>query len=170
MNFLELVRKRYSCKKYSSAPVEEHVLQSVLEAGRWAPTAKNTQAQHVYVAQSADAIRAVDSATPCRYGAPTVLIITYDRNKEYVYPDGDLCSGSEDAAIIAAHMMLAAAECGAATCWINHFRGHALSEALHIPQNEKIILLMDLGYAAEDFHPLPNHDSRRPLSETVSYI
>lgn len=170
MNFLELVKNRYSCKKYSSKLVEDHILKSILEAGRWAPTAKNTQAQHIYVAQSSDAIQAVDSSTPCRYGAPAVLIITYDRDREYVYPDGDLRSGSEDAAIIATHMMLAAADYGVATCWINNFHGEKLAELLHIPQNERIILLMDLGYPADGFQPLPNHDSRRPLSETVSYI
>lgn len=30
-------------------------------------------------------------------------------------------------------------------------------------------MLLDLGYAAEGTGPLPNHESRRPLSETVTY-
>ena len=29
---------------------------------------------------------------------------------------------------------------------------------------------MDLGYAAENTDPLPNHDSRKDLSETVVYL
>ena len=31
-------------------------------------------------------------------------------------------------------------------------------------------MLLDLGYAAEGAGPLENHDSRKPLSETVSYM
>ena len=38
------------------------------------------------------------------------------------------------------------------------------------PENEKIVMLLDLGYAAEDAKPLPNHGNRKPLEETVSYI
>jgi len=31
-------------------------------------------------------------------------------------------------------------------------------------------MLLDLGYAAEGAGPLPNHSSRKPLAETVSYL
>lgn len=30
-------------------------------------------------------------------------------------------------------------------------------------------MLLDLGYAAEGTGPLPNHESRKPLAETVTY-
>ena len=45
-----------------------------------------------------------------------------------------------------------------------------MAEVLGLPGNEEILMLLDLGYAAEGAGPLPNHDSRKPLSETVSYI
>ena len=31
-------------------------------------------------------------------------------------------------------------------------------------------MLLDLGFAAEGFVPLPNHTSRKPLEETVKYL
>ena len=37
-------------------------------------------------------------------------------------------------------------------------------------ENEEILMLLDLGHAAEGAGPLANHMSRKPLSETVSYI
>lgn len=43
MKFLELAEKRYSCKKFSSKPLEEEKLEYILQAGRLAPTAKNLQ-------------------------------------------------------------------------------------------------------------------------------
>ncbi|MGI6512164.1 MAG: nitroreductase family protein [Catenisphaera adipataccumulans] len=41
MEFSELIKARYSCKKYDGRPVEPAKLQQILAAGRLAPTAKN---------------------------------------------------------------------------------------------------------------------------------
>ena len=43
MNFLDLAKSRFSCRAFSATPVEEEKLQLVLEAGRIAPTATNSQ-------------------------------------------------------------------------------------------------------------------------------
>ena len=41
MDFLELARARYSCRKLTNAPVAAEKLERILEAARVAPTAKN---------------------------------------------------------------------------------------------------------------------------------
>jgi nitroreductase len=43
MEFSELIKTRYSVRAYKPAPVEDEVLQQVLEAARLAPTATNAQ-------------------------------------------------------------------------------------------------------------------------------
>ena len=170
MEFRDVVRNRYSCKKYSARQVEPEKLNAILEAGRLAPTAKNLQEQHVYVVQSEEGLAKIDAATPCRYGAPTVLVVAYDRNNVFTYPGGKTDSGAEDATIVATHMILAAADEGVDSCWLNFLDPEKLAEALGLPENEEILMLMDLGYAAEGAGPLPNHASRKPLEETVSYL
>ena len=170
MEYAKLVQARYSCKKYSDRPVEAEKLNAILEAGRAAPTAKNLQEQHVYVLQSAEALARMDAVTPCRYGAGTVLAVAFDKNNVFTYPGGKRDSGVEDATIVATHMILAAANEGVDSCWINFFDPEKLAEALGLPENEEILMLMDLGYAAEGAGPLPNHASRKPLAETVSYL
>ena len=170
MEFKEVVRSRYSCKKYSSRPVEAEKLEAILEAGRLAPTAKNLQEQHVYVVQSAEKQEKVDAITPCRYGAPTVLVVAYDRNNVFTYPGGKRDSGAEDATIVATHMILAAADEGVDSCWVNFMDPEKLAAALGLPENEEVLMVMDLGYAAEGAGPLPNHSSRKPLEETVSRL
>ena len=170
MDFNSLAAKRYSCKKYSSRPVEKEIIEKILEAGRLAPTAKNLQEQHIYVAQSPEALEAIDKVTPCRYGASTVLIVAFDKNNVYTYPGGKRDSGIEDASIVATHLMLGAAAQNVDSCWVNNFNPETLHQLLSLPENEEILMLLDLGYAAEDAGPLPNHNSRKPLSETVSYI
>ena len=170
MEFRDVIRNRYSCKKYSDRQVEEEKLQAILEAGRLAPTAKNLQEQHVYVVRSEKALALVDSATPCRYGAPVVLVVAFDKNNVFTYPGGKRDSGAEDAAIVATHMILAAADEGVDSCWINFFDPAKVSEALGLPENEEVLMLLDLGYAAPGAGPLPNHANRKPLGETVSYL
>ena len=75
MEFTEVVKNRYSCKKYGDKKVEAEKLEAILEAGRMAPTAKNLQEQRIYVLQSEEALSKVDQCTPCRYGAPVVLVV-----------------------------------------------------------------------------------------------
>jgi nitroreductase len=170
MEFKEVIKARYSCKKYSDRQVEKEKLDAILNAGRLAPTAKNLQEQHVYVAQSAEVLAKIDIVTPCRYGAPTVLVIAFDKNNVFTYPGGKRDSGIEDATIAATHMILAAADEGVDSCWINYFDPEKLAEVLGLPENEEVLMIMDLGYAAEGAGPLPNHGSRKDLSETVRYL
>ena len=65
MEFKDVIKNRYSCKKYSDRQVEPEKLDYILEAGRLAPTAKNLQEQHIYVIQSPEMLAKVDALTPC---------------------------------------------------------------------------------------------------------
>ncbi|MCR4902216.1 MAG: nitroreductase family protein [Butyrivibrio sp.] len=170
MEFKEVIKQRYSCKKYSERKVDRARLNEILEAGRLAPTAKNLQEQHIYVVESKEKLEIIDKATPCRYGAPTVLVVAFDKNNVFTYPGGKRDSGVEDASIVATHLTLAAANAGVDNCWINFFDPDKLAKDLGLPENEEILMLLDLGYAAEGVGPLDNHNSRKELSETVTHI
>ena len=170
MEFCEVIKQRYSCKKYSGRQVEDENLAAILEAGRLAPTAKNLQEQHIYVVRDPAALAKIDTVTPCRYGAPTVLAVAFDSESVFTYPGGSRDSGMEDATIVATHMIRAAANAGVDSCWVNFFDPAELKEALGLPQQEELLMIMDLGYAAEGAGPLPNHFSRKALDQTVTYI
>ncbi len=170
MDFIQLAEKRYSCKKYGERAVEPEKLARILEAGRLAPTAKNLQEQRVYVVRSEEGLEKIDRVTPCRYGAGTVLVVAYDRRNVFTYPGGKRDSGTEDATIVATHLLLAAAAEGVDSCWVNFFDPEKLAAELGLPENEDVLMLLDLGYAAEGAGPLPNHGSRKPLAETVAYL
>jgi len=170
MEFTDVIEKRYSCKNYSARKVEDEKLTAILSAGRVAPTAKNFQEQRIYVVRSEEGLAKIDAATPCRYGAPICLVVAYDRSNMFTYPGGKHTSGAEDAAIVATHMLLAAANAGVDSCWINFFDPEKLAAELGLPENEEVLMLMDLGYAAEGAGPLANHGLRKPLEETVAYL
>lgn len=170
MEFTKVITERYSCKKFDGRKVDEAQLAEILEAARVAPTAKNLQEQHIYVLQSEESLAKLDQVTPCRYGASTCLVVAFDRGNVFTYPGDKRDSGIEDATIVATHLMLAAANAGVDSCWINFFDPEKLAKELELPAHEEILMVLDLGYAAEGAGPLPNHNSRKPLTETVSYL
>ncbi|MDO4289145.1 MAG: nitroreductase family protein [Eubacterium sp.] len=170
MEFTELAKNRYACKKFDGRPVEKAQLEAILEAGRLAPTAKNLQEQRVYVVESEEGLAKLDKVTPCRYGAATCVVVAFDTDNVFTYPGDKRDSGVEDATIVATHMMLAAAAYGVDSCWINFFDPELLAKALDLPENEEILMILDLGYAAEGAGPLANHNQRKALEETVAYL
>lgn len=170
MEFKEVIKNRYSCRKYSDRNVEPEKLSAILEAGRVAPTAKNLQEQRIYVLQSEEALAKIDSVTPCRFGAPVVIAVAFDKNDVYTYPGGMKSSGDEDATIVATHMILAATDEGLGSCWLNRFDPQQTAELLGLPENEELVMLMDIGYAAEDAEPAPMHEKRKDIAATVKFL
>ena len=148
----------------------EDKLTAILEAGRLAPTAKNLQEQRIYVLSSKESIDKLDKATPCRYGAGTCLVVAFDKKNVFTYPGGKRNSRIEDATIVATHMILAAADNGIDSCWVNFFDPEVLAQELGLPENEEVLMVMDLGYAMDGVKPLPNHELRKSLCETVTVL
>ena len=170
MDFIKLAKDRYSLKSYDGRKVEKEKLGVILEAANLAPTAKNLQNNFIYVAESEETLAKVDELTPCRYGASTVLIISYDESKVFTYPGGKYDSGFEDAAIVATHIILAAKSVGVDSCWINNMDPDKAREVFGLPDNEVVVCLIDLGYPAEGAGPLANHSKRKEIEEFVRYI
>lgn len=86
MEFTQLIVQRYSCKNFGAGKVDAAALHTILEAGRLAPTAKNTQEQRIYVVQSEEGLAKIDAATPCRYGAPVCLVVAMTRTTPLLTP------------------------------------------------------------------------------------
>lgn len=169
-SFMDIVRSRYSCRDFDSTQVKQEHLDTILEAGRLAPTAKNLQEQHIYVCQSQESLAKIDSISPCRYGAPTCLVVTWDATNVFTYPGNQQNSGAEDATIVATHMMLAAKSVGVESCWVNYFDPDAMRNALNISKNEVVLMILPIGYAGKQAAPSQSHTSRKPLEETVTYL
>ena len=170
MEFSEVIQNQYSCKKFDGRQVEKEQLDAILEAGRLAPTAKNLQEQRIYVVQTEEGLAKIDKVTPCRYGAGTVLVVAFDKENVFTYPGDKRDSGIEDATIVATHLMLAAQANGVDSCWINFFDPEVMAKELGLPENEEVLMVLDLGYAVEGTKPLATHSQRKELTETVVYL
>ena len=171
MDFEKLAKERYSLRKFTDTPVEPEKLEKVLEAGRVSPTAKNLQSQRVYVLQSPEALAKCDQLTPCRYGAPCVLVVGYDRDAAWVRDQFDNKNHGEiDSAIAATHMVLQAADLGVGSVWVGIFDIFKVNETLGIPENVVVTAFLPMGYPAEGAHPAKMHEDKKPMEHMVTYL
>lgn len=79
-------------------------------------------------------------------------------------------SGIEDVSIVATHVMLQAAELDLDTVWCNFFPNKRLEETLGLLGEERSVVLMPVGYRAENVKPSPMHEATRPLEEMVKRL
>ena len=170
MTFSELVKARYSVRKFSDKPIEPEKLNAVLEAARLAPTAKNLQPVYVYVVASPQGMEKMRTLTPCHYDAPVVLIFAKNTQEEWHHPQENLTSGSEDVAIAATHAMLAATDQGLGTCWVKFFVPQDVSHAYNLPAHLVPVALLPIGYAADDCVPADRHTQRKERNDFISYL
>ncbi len=168
MELLELLQKRYSVRKFSDRPVEQEKLDKIAAAAMAAPSAKDFQPVKVYVLKSEEAIARIRNVTRCAYNAPVVMMIAVDRNKEWHNDlEEGITSGVQDASIICDHMMLEATSLGLGSVWVAWFSPSKAHEAFELPENEQVIMLLPIGYAAEDAEPAPNHFKRISKEEMI---
>ena len=171
MTFQELARARYSVRNFLDTPIEAEKMSLILDAGRVAPTACNFQPQRIYVAKSAESREKLAQVCRCTFGAPVILVVCYDRERDWknkLMPGYE--SGETDAAIVCTHMMLQAFELGIGSCWVGYFNADAVKEALGLPENITVSALLPMGYPAENAEPLPLHDQIREFGDTITEI
>jgi len=165
MEFEKVIRERHATRKFQNKVVERDKLESILEAGRLAPTAKNNQPIKIIVVEKE--IDKIDLASPCRYGAPTVLLVCGD--KEKAFQKGDHSTFEMDACIVATHMMLEATNQGISNIWVEMFDEKVLRENFSLRENLVPVCLIPIGYEEENLPVNPNHLNRKPLEEIVEY-
>jgi len=165
MTVLEAIGRRYSCRAYQDKPIEQDKLDSVFEAARLAPSAKNTQDWRFVVVTDKETKRRVADTT----NRPEVFqkagaIVAACSNSDEVMRCGQAI-GPIDVAIALEHIALQAAELGLATCWIGSFYTDKVREILDIPADVAIIELMAIGYPADS----KKEPQREPMGKIVCY-
>ena len=154
MNFLELVKNRYSCRAYKSQNVEKEKLDYILECVRLAPSAVNKQPWRFRIVSN-DVEKAKLQQCYSRdwfNSAPVYIVASILHDEEWVRRDGKH-HGDIDIAIAVEHLCLAATEQGLATCWVCNFDAALCKELFALPDNEEPAVIIPLGYAADDMKP-----------------
>lgn len=159
MQFMEVVRRRRSIRRYKTLPVPENVLTRILEAARLAPSAGNRQPWHFVVIKDEETKKQLGISSWAAE-APVVIVGCVDTTVR----TEPLCL--VDLSIAFEHIVLAAADSGLGTCWIGRINAdEPIKKVLGIPEHVKVVAVTPLGYPDET----PGPKARKPLSEIVHY-
>jgi nitroreductase len=167
MEYSDLIAARYSVRAYRPDPVEDEKLQAVLEAARLAPTAANRQPFQLVVMRTAgreEEIRKI-YRKPWFVQAPLVIGVCAISSLAWVRESDRFNARMIDAAIVADHLILAAADQGLGTCWVAAFDVEAARSIMELPDEAEPVIFTPLGYPADQ----PGPKVRKPLSELVRY-
>ena len=168
LTFAELAKERYSVRKYKSQPVEQSKLEKMLDTMRIAPTAGNRQPHRIRVITDAAELKMVDECTRCRFEAPLVFLVCYDKNAAWVRDKFDnAMSGDVDASIVTTFLMMQAQELGLGSCWVMFFDPAKTRELFALPENIVPVAFLPVGYPADDAEPAPRHFERQALKDIL---
>ncbi len=174
MEFLELAKQRYSERRFDSRPIEQEKLDRILEAGRVVPTACNYQPQRFYLIRRAEAMAKLKQVTPFHYNVPLMILVCYDARTVWRNPQDrwyeNYNSGEQDASIAAATMMYEAEELGIHSIWIRGFDSKTVSQTFKLPESVVPVMMLGLGYPAENAGPHAWHFKRMPIEAMTTEL
>ncbi|MGH7540437.1 MAG: nitroreductase family protein, partial [Gemmatimonadota bacterium] len=157
---VSLARNRRPVQRFADRPVPADALETVLEAARYAPSAREAQPWRLVVVQEALARHRLAAAAfhhPHLKTAP-VVIACCARIHSHVSGSGRP-SWPADLAAATQTMMLAAADLGLHASWISGYREPDVRSVLGIPADVPVAALFALGYP-EGLAPLPERVPR----------
>ena len=163
---LHLLRNRRPVRRFRDRLVEPEIVESVLEAARYASSAREAQPWRFVVVQEALARHRIAAAAfnhPHVKTAP-VVIACCARIHSHVSGTGRQ-SFSMDLASATQAMMLTAADLGLQSSWIYGFREGAVRQILGVPEPVPIVALFCLGYH-DGLAELPE---RLPREEVIAW-
>ena len=169
MNFSELVKARYSCRKFSDKPVEDSMIDAIVEAAIAAPTAKNVQPVKVWVIRSSEALGKIKQCTPFKWmeNAQAVFLVGGTTEGAFVRPSDSRNFEDVDATIVATHIMLAVQALGLGSTWVGMFDVNKVRELFPETAGWDLVAIFPVGYPASDAQPSERHSLRRNIAEYV---
>jgi len=176
VSLLSEIANRHSGRAYSGRPVSIEDLESILEAGRWAPSCNNTQAWNFVVLTDSDVLsKARDALTRGNaYGKKAPVIVIVCAKVDAGCPSHGLPYFMMDVGLAVENMLLQAVHLGLMGHPTAGWNEELLKQVTGIPSEYRIVTVMFLGYA-EDLNNLDpetrakesQRSTRRPLSEVV---
>lgn len=166
MNFLDLVKKRYSVRAYSPRTIESEKMDYIMECVRLAPSAVNFQPWHFSIVADPEKLTALKSTYAREWiqTAPCIIVACADHQEAWHRKMDGKDHADVDIAIAVEHLCLAAAEQGLGTCWVCNFDASRCKEVMSLPENWEPVALIPIGYPTEESVP---EKRRKTLDEII---
>lgn len=170
MNVLETILKRRSIRKFKKEEIPEEKVEKLKEALIWAPSAGNLQARKFYFVFNKEKKRELAKAALNQNfiaQAPLVIVGCCDLRKISWYGErGKNLYTICDVACAIENLMLQAVEEGLGSCWVGAFEEEKVSQILNLPENERPIAIIPVGFPAESPSP-PKREKKEELIEEI---
>jgi len=158
MEFFETVQGRRSTREFSDEEVADEDLMKMIDAGRRAPSGKNTQPLEYILIQDKEMLAKLDQVQKVFGGSAATIAIVADPEASRFW--------LEDASASAAQMLLAAHALGLASVWIEgtlQSKEEMAKELLGVPAGKRLAIMLPVGKAAAPREP----KEKKPLDELV---
>lgn len=118
MDFLEVIEKRHSVRKYSDVPVEKDILDAIVRIAQTAPSSRNSKSSSFMIIEDRDTLDALsqmrDYGSGLLTGAQSAIVVLGDDSKTDLWVD--------NCAISATFIQLAVTAMDLVSCWV-HING-----------------------------------------------
>ena len=115
MDFLEVIEKRHSVRKYSDKPVEREVLDAIVRVAETAPSSRNSRSSAFMIIEDKDTLDALaqmrDYGSALLSGAQAAVVVLGDETKTDLWVD--------NCAISATFVQLAVTAMDLCSCWVH---------------------------------------------------
>ena len=165
MEYLELLKNRYSCRKFKDIDVSDDLIDKILEAAILSPTAVNFEPQKIYVIRNKELLAKLSTATKYLFDAKLVFVIAYDKNISWKRKSDNKEFGNIDAAIVTTNMMNMIHTLGLGCCMICSMHQDRVEDILELPKNIEVLALLPTGYPDEE----SSAKKRKNKEEIVEY-
>lgn len=152
MDTLEALFTRRSVRRYSGRKVEKEMINELIKAGMYAPSACNKQPWHFVVINDQDILNEIAAFHPnakmLKHAACAILVCGDEvkaHDKGYWPVD---CSAATENILLAAHAK------GLGACWIGIYprdeRIAAMKKLMNLPEHVHAFSVISLGYADDE--------------------
>jgi len=170
MDVLEAIKGRRSIRAFKSQAVPPEIVEKLIDAARWAPSAGNIQPWEFIIVRKQEIKKRLAKAALDQTfieEAPVVIVVCANENRSLMGYGirGKTLYCIQDTAAAIQNILLVAYSIGLATCWIGAFREEEAREVFKIAQGVRPVAIIPVGYSDET----PSPRSKRPLKQIVHY-
>lgn len=170
MDILRAIKERRSIRDFQKKDIPEKIMESLIEALRWAPSAGNIQARKFYFIKDKATKKKIAAAALNQNfiaEAPLVIVGCTDSRISFTYRErGVFLYSIQDVACSIMGMMLLAHELGLGSTWIGAFDEEQLSRILELPRTLRPVAIVPVGYPSK----IPKPPPRVSKQDAVEFI
>ena len=159
LDVFEAIKDRRSVRAFKSKPISRNIINRILEAAQWAPSAGNCQARDFIIVDDVEIKRRLcDAALGQSFieKAPIDIVVcaNEERSSRRYGTRGRELYCILDAASAVQNILLAVHALGLGACWVGAFNDIAVAKVLNLSHWLKPVAIIPIGY--------PNEKPRKP--------